>query len=335
MNPKIRDPSLNTAKCIIEGHELDIKAAGSWVRVILWCSLGFVIVSSPLLSKYVLEMRKVATSTDECKRERKMGKKRNTKTLSKEAEKTKEEKRKKINTVKALYISCAVLFFVGLALLLSALVISFNEKAFCIGAILVSLIGYSIILTVVLGCITRGNSDYPFWDKKCCFFLPFVVVCANLTSYYFCWLVIGTMINPTWGLTVGLIVCSVIAAFMYAVYCYLQGDSDNPCEGCQIFLICVFGFLSVLLLVIIIIFAGQSYNSNETTDKVLKTILLYFLGAFGTWISWKKDAIHPNSFSGARPRTNQDDPKTSANAEDSNSQDDELEMDSLVRPRKT
>ena len=122
---------------------------------------------------------------------------------------------------------------------------------------------------------------------------------------------IGIMINPTWGLTVALLSCSILAAFIFAVYLYLEANANgnananatgnananananpNANNKLQPFLFSGAVFLAVLSLVFIIVFAGQSYNSNETADEVLKTSLLYFIGALVSWIFWKKQASH-------------------------------------------
>ena len=58
MSPGIRDPKLNTAKCITEGHEPSMDAAGLYLRIcVLWLSLGFVFVSSPVLSRCLVGMK--------------------------------------------------------------------------------------------------------------------------------------------------------------------------------------------------------------------------------------------------------------------------------------
>ena len=49
VSPGLRDPRLNNAECVIEGHKPDIKATGRshYIRAILWCSGWFVLVASP------------------------------------------------------------------------------------------------------------------------------------------------------------------------------------------------------------------------------------------------------------------------------------------------
>ena len=214
--------------------------------------------------------------------------------------KTQKEK----NTAEAIYILCWVVFVVGGTLLITTLALSVDylsrskgKASLEIIIILGGIVVYNVIPFLVLKCYLSKN-------VKWCSCLV-IVTSANVTSYLFCWLMIGIMINPTWGLTVALLVCSIFAALVYAVYLYLDTTDDNLpqvvaqnsscCKNLHTFLFCGSGFLAVLLLVFIILFAGQSYNSKETGDEVLKTILLYFIGAFISWISWKKHPLHPGT----------------------------------------
>ena len=216
--------------------------------------------------------------------------------------KTQKEK----NIAKAIYILCCVVLVVGSILLMTAFGLSIKGKASPeITCTIILVVGYTVIPFLVLFCLLNVKSS-------CCSCLV-IVTSANVTSYLFCWLMIGIMINPTWGLTVALLVCSISAALVYAVYLYLDTTDDNSSQvaaensSCSkklhTFLFCGSGFFAVLLLVVIILFAGQSYNSKETADEVLKTILLYFIGAFISWISWKKHPLHPGTAQNALPPT--------------------------------
>jgi len=282
-SPGIRNPKLNTAKCIIQGHELNINAKGPYIRIILYFSLGFVILSGPLLSKFVLAMQEDDNKTQKQK-----------------------------NTAKAIDILCWVVLVVGGILLFTAL--AKGKASPEITIILGSIVGYSVILSLVFLRWLNANTNVKWYSCLV------IVTSANVTSYLFCWQMIGIMINPTWGLTVALLVCSMFAALVYAVYLYLDATDDNStqvagtgaatkdsscCKKLHTFLFCGSGFLAVLLLVVIILFAGQSYNSKETADEVLKTILLYFIGAFLSWISWKKHLSHPPNRTSLGTQTSQ------------------------------
>ena len=60
--PAIRDPSLNTAECVIKGHDPNFEAKGRspYIRAVLWLSLIFVIVSGPSLAKYVRDLEELS-----------------------------------------------------------------------------------------------------------------------------------------------------------------------------------------------------------------------------------------------------------------------------------
>ena len=298
MSPGIRDPTLNTAKCITEGHKPSMDAAGLYIRIcVLWFSLGFVLVSSPLLSKYVVGMKDDVNQKEEKRKE----KAENLGEGNQEEEGKKEEEEKEKNTLKALCILCRVLCVLGGILLILALGFSIYhwkdwKGSFDIPVILFVIILYSVILSSILKYLNCNISICKCGENNYYFCLPIVVISTVVMSYHFCWLMIGIMINPTWGLTVALLSCSILAAFMYAVYLYLQTTCTDETGKTKVewqpFMFFGAGFLAVLFLVVIIVFAGQSYNSNETADAVLKTTLLYVIGAFISWISWKKQASH-------------------------------------------
>ena len=331
MSPGIRDPTLNTAKCITHGHESSMDAAGLSIRIgVLWLSLGFVLVSSPLLSKYVAGMEKEAWERNS------------------NHGNDQEAIKKKTCAVKALFIFCYVFSVIGSVIVITALVLSIchskeNKASFDILIILGIIIGYSCILPCILKCY---DNSIPKGKRRSYFCLPIVVISATVISYHFCWLIIGIMLNPTWGLTVALLVSVILVSFVYSVYLYLYTveDKDNCTDKVHPCLFFTAGFLAVLFLVVIIVFAGQSYNSSETADDVLKTSLLYF--PFVSWISWKKQASHSSS-TGAVGEVNQNNPSSAANGQQSpavnkpdtsalgSDQGDDLEMENLLtRPHK-
>lgn len=56
ISPGIQDPSLNTAECVIQGHQPDIDATevSSYIRAILYCSLVCVVLIGPTLGFFSL-----------------------------------------------------------------------------------------------------------------------------------------------------------------------------------------------------------------------------------------------------------------------------------------
>ena len=258
MLPAIRDPSLNTAECVIKGHDPDFEARGrsSYIRAVLWLSLIFVIVSGPSLAKYVRDLEELGKFNNY----------------------------KKKNTVKAVCFSFYLLSIPGSLLIIVALLLSIVYRGTDILAIL------ALIIVVSLGEFTYIL--HKMCDNKVEGALCFLKIFGgHAISYIFCWIVTGIRINPTWGLTIALLVISVFAAVTYAKYLYLEEFpvAENPDRRvAQAFLIgCC---LAVLILFLIVIFAGHSSSEKEMdVDEVLKTTSLYFITAFIAWATtWKK-----------------------------------------------
>ena len=265
MLPAIRDPSLNTAECVIKGHDPNFEAKGRspYIRAVLWLSLIFVIVSGPSLAKYVRDLEELSNDNNY----------------------------KKKNTVKAVCFSFYLLSIPGSLLIIVALVLAIVYRGTDIIAIL------ALIIVVSLGEFTYIL--HKMCDNKVEGALCFLKIFGgHAVSYILCWIVTGIRINPTWGLTIALLVISVFAAVTYAKYLYLEEfpeDSNNRTtvaenpdrRVAQAFLICC--CLAVLILFLIVIFAGHSSSEKEmAVDEVLKTTSLYFITAFITWVTWKK-----------------------------------------------
>ena len=261
MLPAIRDPSLNTAECVIKGHDPKFEAKGRspYIRAVLWLSLIFVIVSGPSLAKYVRDLEELS----------------------------KDNNYKKKNTVKAVCFSFYLLSIPGSLLIIVALVLSIVYRGTDIIAIL------ALIIVVSLGEFTYIL--HKMCDNKVEGTLCFLKIFGgHAVSYILCWIVTGIRINPTWGLTIALLVISVFAAVTYAKYLYLEvllessNNAANHRGQVKAFLMAC--CLAVLLLFLIVIFAGHSSSEKEmAVDEVLKTTSLYFITAFIAWATtWNK-----------------------------------------------
>ena len=68
VSPGIRDPRLNTAECVMQGHKTNISGTGlvhcTSITIMLWSSVGFSFVSCPLLAYFFEEYRKRAQERD-------------------------------------------------------------------------------------------------------------------------------------------------------------------------------------------------------------------------------------------------------------------------------
>ncbi|XP_068695810.1 uncharacterized protein [Montipora foliosa] len=258
VSPAIQDPRLNTAECVIEGHEASICATGrrsSYIRATLWLSLVFTFICGPTVALSALMLLKDT-----------------------ESEEDNSGKRKALVT--AVKFSLVLILALEFSLVTATVIFSATGNA--------TPEIYALLLIPILEGLSLGI----FGTKKCIGFklkkLPnfwklVIFTCANLTTYHFSWLLIGTMLNPTWGLTVVLFVGVIFAAFIYAVYNYLLVEKED--FSLRIFIFYAVALLSVWLLVAVVILAGQSFFGRETADDVVKAVTLYFTTAFISWIA--------------------------------------------------
>lgn len=250
VSPGLQDPQLNTAECVVEGHEPNISATGraAYIRATLYFSFIFTICFGPLL----------AITTFACFE------------IAKESKDKKTIKAHMVKTVKG--VSCFILV-VEIALLI--IVLPALEKApWDIYLILTLIVLEGLVMPIV-------------YRSSCCLGkLEFsIFLWANLTAYHICWLVIGIMINALWGVIVLLFVCVSIAATIFAVYNYCcYTSSNNRCDRCHNFIVSAAGLLSVLSLVFVVIFTRQTILGGETTGDIVKTVILYVTTAFISWI---------------------------------------------------
>ena len=257
VSPGIRDPTLNTAECVIEGHETDIDATGRniHIRIIVWSSFVCAFFSCFLLSSF-LEVFWKPTGWPV----NKYNKKDENASVQGKVAKIKE------STAKAVCILCFVLAFIGSFILITASVLSIYFKGNSFPEI-----AFAHVFLIVESLL------YSLWRYKRFLeigkYSVFLTICATVTSYISCWLLIGIMINPTWGLTVALLVSFLCAAFMYVVHEYLN---ETEHKGQTAFL-CVCSVVVVIFLGTVVVSAGQSYNGRETEDETLKAVLLYVI----------------------------------------------------------
>lgn len=108
------------------------------------------------------------------------------------------------------------------------------------------------------------------------------------------------MLNPAWGLTVLFIVCFFGVALFFSVQQICvemsKGNFLQPCLTITAI------FLSLCLVAVITVLAGQSFNGRETANDVMKTALLYVVGG----ISWmfKKDRSTSSHQNNPNPNQN-------------------------------
>ncbi|XP_022801853.1 uncharacterized protein LOC111339455 [Stylophora pistillata] len=306
ISPGIRDPRLNTAECVVEGHKIDIEATGRsvYIKIILWCSFLFSLAVFHMLASFIKYCRIEGWSE-------------NTTTENPNISGQNMKKIRIKYTAKAIFYLGVLLSFLGFSQQLALLLLLVNfykdEVLLDIAPILVS-VWFAMAFNTITGLVPHIRivfENYFSWLKSHhtstdladgeegmiyshwrCFPKLVAFTCAATTSFCSCWMLIGIMLNPTWGLTVTLVICFTFASFTYAVYEYLtlvscKQEKVKPNKLHALFP-GLLGFLAVIFLIPVIVFAGQSFNGRETADETLKTILMTALGSFISWLSWKR-----------------------------------------------
>ncbi|XP_068690865.1 uncharacterized protein [Montipora foliosa] len=248
ISPGVRDPRLNTAECVTEGHTPNITATGrsSYIRTVIWSSFLCVLLMGPYLSTLILRLLN-------------------------------EFRKEPENHPSVKSTTCLIFFlsFAELVILINVVTCSASGNApWDIYVIL----GFLFFESLVLFCLDcRGGEDD--------LLLRFVTrTAANLSLYHFCWLVVGIMTNPIWGLVVLLAVLFFCLALTFALFMIFKAECD-----CGAVFACVATFSGVCCLVLSAVFASQSFYGRGTAGDFLRTVLLYVIGALISWISWTRN----------------------------------------------
>ena len=323
---------MNTAQCVIEGHEPEIfDYQGS---VMLLAGSLFANCAGTIFSWAIVGIRKNNRSSG-----RKI---KNTLTAT-------------CVSIHLLSVLCILYFVVA-----CGLAFRFFEEFFFLSS-------YVIIWSVAQSFLLyKSMHRFSFSYVNCkrgikaifCLLYPFG---GNTICYISCWLVIGMRINPSWGLTVALSIISIFGALTYAVYFYLEviypdgynirerenklhdllmgtytlseasyrnplsssasnddsSQNNNDLRDRAIALLksltfsqsswaiyfCILGCIAVGSFFIMVILAGPSIaGQTSAADELLKTSSLYFIVAFITWATLKKHASIDAPLQNERPQ---------------------------------
>ena len=169
---------------------------------------------------------------------------------------------------------CGFLLVIFVAIYIAKVVIvygySSGEKIVPINmyAVFVAIQPIIVFVGIIVSCMTlyccgedqerQQQQGHPMQDivKKKSFFF---IICANLATYHFCWLLVGIMLNPIGGLVVLLLLCLVIGVLTFAFYTCMYSITYDNNTKCQSFSSCFAGSLAICGLIIVVILAGQSY----------------------------------------------------------------------------
>ena len=258
MNPESRDPRLNTAECVIQGHKPNIDAPGvsPYIKPILWCSFLSVMLLGPIIAFMAFYLLKDLDSKGE-------------------NERSKVDYNGKGPLNRSADLLCHFLLLIELIIVLSICfsnILEFKNIPLEIYIPVACIILEGIILCVVQLCskcnFCAKANEVSFY-RRCIF-----ITCINVLSYHLCWLIVGIMLNPAWGLTVLFIVCFVGVASIFSLQQIFDAKSDfiQPCLTLAAI------FVSLCLVVVMTVLAGLSFSGRETADDVMKAALLYVVG---------------------------------------------------------
>ena len=312
-SPGIRDPDLNTAECIIQGHKPNIDAPGvsPYIKPILWCSFFSAMLLGPIIAFTVFDLLKNRRGEENCVC--------CAKNLPGDGSKFKfkycccNKRAACYNREGPLICSANLLcHFLLLIELIIVLIICFsNILEFKNVPHQIYIQVLCIFLEGIVLCVVQLCSKCDFCDeakeisfyRKCIF-----ITCMNLLSYHLCWLIVGIMLNPAWGLTVLFIVCIVGVALFVSIEQICDGISEGNCIQPCLTIPAI--FISLCLVAVMAVLAGQSFSGREAADDVMKTALLYVLGVI--WWMLKKGQESTSSHQN-NPNLNQNNSNSNQN----------------------
>lgn len=271
VNPGLRDPTLNTAECVIKGHIPNITATGrgDYIRAVLWCPPLCVIMLIPILTLLALDtLTEAALVENDCKY-CSIGNTQNCLGCFRNEEKP---------LIRSAIWFCYLLMILE-ASFVFAVVKSSSKKEWegvpsvFYGTLSVIAVECLLMTIISLKCCTAWGITMHSCNR-----FP-LIVCITLGVYHLCWVAIGIMINPTWGLSIFLIISFSSVALFFVIH-----EMSNV-DYCKSFLflqrcgVASFGFVGICLAFSAPVLVGQSFYGRETADDILKIVLLFVMNA--------------------------------------------------------
>ena len=96
--------------------------------------------------------------------------------------------------------------------------------------------------------------------------------------------------NALWGVFVVLLVCVVIVVLVFIVSNFFQQLEDKFYKLATLYLSLILPFLSLITLVIL---NGQSFFEKDTTDSIVKTVILWVITAVISWTVLSREGNEP------------------------------------------
>ena len=281
ISPGIQDPRLNTAECVIQGHQPNIDATGvkSYIRAILYCSLFSVLLIGPILGFFSLNLfESDSTKKDKCREY-------NVKCCAKrQRDGALAQEPTNILCVacykgedpllRAAEYTCVLLLLTDILITLIVVRdVLFDHPEIYIPILLIICEGVAICL--VQCCAVLCFNFCKDIKETSLYRRAVFMTSANIIAYHLIWLIVGIMVNPTWGLTVLAVACFVIVALFCTMYVICNASKESFCHS---FCISIASFVGLCLVVSLTVLAGQSFYGKESTGEILKTALFYVVG---------------------------------------------------------
>ena len=248
---------MNTAECVTEGHEPNLTDTErkSYIIAAMVLSFGFAIFLGPWLAIYTLiYLDKLLESKD-------------------------------VAMYKALKWVSSSMLIVELGLFITSTVfLGKSDAPLALKWIMLSILMVIFLKGPIVGYICfKKETPEPTQDECKSWILQIVIfTLAYLTSYHFCWIVIGIMVNALWSVTVLLFVGVITTALFFTLYNFFK-FADVSDNGTRNFFIYLTLFIPVVCLVCLVIVAGQTVFGRNTVDEVVKMVILTVSIAFMKW----------------------------------------------------
>ena len=258
MSPGIQDPSLNTAECVTEGHEPNLidTERKSYIIAAMILSFGFAIFLGPWLAIYTLiSLDKLSNGEDPA-------------------------------MYHALKWVSSSLLIVELGLIFtSILFLGISDAPLCLKCIMLSTLILIFLKGPIVGYVCFKKKILKLTQDECKSWILQIVIftLAYLTSYHFCWIVIGIMVNALWSVTVLLFVGVITSALFFPLYNFFKFVGKKDDNRTRNFFIYLTLFISVVCLVFLVIVAGQTVFGRNTVDELVKMVILTVSIAFMKW----------------------------------------------------
>ena len=273
-SPGLQNPSLNTAECITEGHEPNLTDKGrrAYIITTMWLSFIFSVFLGPWVATITVVSFK--------------------------------NFRAESSTMFSAVIFVSVfLFLVEVGLFITAGVLLFAQSGGPIKCHILAILLIVPLSGLSFGCCfkpktgnqdnqnNQSNNDNNNQNSPISPAARIVIyLLAPMTCYHFCWIVIGVMMNALWGVFVVLLVCVVIVVLVFIVSNFFQQLEDKFYKLAMLYLSLILPFLSLITLVIL---NGQSFFEKDTTDSIVKTVILSVITAVISWTVLPREGNGP------------------------------------------